>query len=66
LTKRNTMMLWKIEELLVVGEKDNYFYGRTRGFKEVFFKWENIKMWDLVRVKIEELDKYVLKWSLIL
>jgi hypothetical protein len=25
-----------------------------------------VKVWDLVKVKIEELDKYVLRWSLVL
>jgi len=61
-TKRNTLMLWRIEEILISGEKDNYFYGRTRNFKEVFFeKDQNYKIWDLVYIKITELDKYVLK-----
>jgi hypothetical protein len=59
------MMLGKVEEILIAWKKNGYFYWRTRNFKEVFFKWENIKIWDLVNVLIEELDKYVLKWKLV-
>ncbi len=63
---RNKLMLNKQEDILVSWEKDWYFYGRTRNFKEVFFKKdEKIKIWDLVKVKITNLDKYVLKWELI-
>ena len=57
-------MIWKIEEILVCWQKDEYFFWRTRNFKEVYFIWENIKIWDLVDVKIESLDRYVLKWTL--
>jgi tRNA A37 methylthiotransferase MiaB len=64
-TKRNKLMLWKIEEVLVVGQKKGYFYGRTKNFKEIFFKWKDIKIWDLVNVKITKLDKYVLKWEFV-
>lgn len=67
ITKRNKMMLWKKEEILISGEKDWYFFGRTRNFKEVFVnkKDNNIKIGDLVKVKITQLDKYVLKWEII-
>jgi len=60
--KRNKLMIWKIEEVLIAWEKEWQFFGRTRNFKEVFFKkspWINI--WDIVKVKITDLDKYVLK-----
>jgi len=66
ITKRNKLMLWKLEEVLIAWEKDSQFYWRTRNFKEVFFdKKEGINIWDIVKVKIEKLDKYVLKWSLV-
>ena len=73
--KRNKMMVWKIEEILISWEKNWYFFGRTRNFKEVFFsppqtsplEWEKnkeVKIWDIVKVKITDLDKYVLRWKL--
>lgn len=68
LTKRNKMMLNKVEEILVYWEKEGYFYGRTRNFKEVFFlstPQSLPKIWDLVKVKIKELDKYVLKGEIV-
>jgi len=79
-TARNTLMLGREEEVLIAWKKDEYFYWRTRNFKEVFFensslsdessstsleKGRIIKVWDLVKVKITELDRYVLKWELI-
>lgn len=64
ITKRNKMMIWKVEEILVSWQKNDYYYGRTRNYKEVFFKWEDIKIWDIIKVKITELDKYVLKWTI--
>lgn len=66
--KRNEKMLWNIEEVLVSGQKDEYFFGRTRNFKEIYFEVpeaREVKVWDLVRVKLEELDRYVIKWKLI-
>lgn len=65
ITKRNSNMIWKIEKILVAWQKDEYFFWRTRNFKEVYFEWEDIKIWDLIDVKIEEIDRYVLKWKLI-
>jgi tRNA A37 methylthiotransferase MiaB len=62
------MMLNKVEEILVYWEKEGYFYGRTRNFKEVFFlstPQSLPKIWDLVKVKIKELDKYVLKGEIV-
>lgn len=64
--KRNTKMLWKTEEVLIWWEKDWLFYGRTRNFKEVHFQKKDwLKIWNFVKVKISELDRYVLKWDLI-
>lgn len=60
--KRNTLMLGRNEEVLIAGEKDNQFFGRTRNFKEVFFeKSENYRLWDIVKIHVTEMDKYVLK-----
>jgi len=64
LSERNKIMIWRVEEILVSGKKDWYNFGRTRNFKEVFFKWENIESWDLVKVKITDLDWFVLRWEL--
>jgi len=65
-TKRNTLMLGREEEILISWKKDEYFSWRTRNFKEVFFLADDsITIWDLVKVKITELDRYVLKWKLI-
>jgi tRNA-2-methylthio-N6-dimethylallyladenosine synthase len=64
-TKRNTKMLGKIEEVLISWEKDWEFIWRTRNFKEVRFNQsEWVKIWDIVEVKIIELDRYVLKWEI--
>lgn len=61
--ERNKLMLWKTEEILIAWEKDEYFFWRTRNFKEVFFeKNEKNKIGDIIPVKITEIDKYVLKW----
>ncbi|MDD2907369.1 MAG: MiaB/RimO family radical SAM methylthiotransferase [Candidatus Gracilibacteria bacterium] len=65
ITKRNTAMLGKIEEVLVSGQKDEYYFGRTRNFKEVYFIGENIMIGDLINVKIDELDRYVLKGKIV-
>ncbi|MFK7780565.1 MAG: MiaB/RimO family radical SAM methylthiotransferase [Candidatus Gracilibacteria bacterium] len=63
---RNQLMLNRQEEVLIAGEKDNKFYGRTRNFKEVrFSKKEGIKIGDLVKVKITKLDKYALLGKLL-
>jgi tRNA A37 methylthiotransferase MiaB len=70
------MMIWKVEEVLISWKKEWQFFGRTRNFKEVFFSpypnsllkgegKEDVKIWDIVKVKITELDKYVLKGELI-
>lgn len=64
--KRNKLMLWKTEEVLISWEKDSQFFWRTRNFKEIYFsKSEWLKIWYIVKVKILELDKYVLKWELV-
>lgn len=36
--KRNEKMIGKTEEVLITGQKDGEFFGRTRNFKEVYFK----------------------------
>ncbi len=64
-TKRNKNMLWNIEEVLVSWEKDWRKFWRTRNFKEVFFDWDSVSVWDIVKVKITDLDRYVLNWTLV-
>lgn len=83
--KRNTMMIGCVEEVMINGERDDQWFGRTRNFKEVFFdkpkvpepveaekeiaslnkggtwKAEGLKVWDIVKIKITELDRWVLK-----
>ena len=65
--RRNTLMLWKEEIIMITWNKDSFSFWRTRNFKEVYIKDELIshKPWDLVNVKITELDRYVLKWELV-
>ena len=66
--KRNQKMLWTVEDVLVSGQKDEFFFWRTRNFKEVYFtvpEWKEVKIWDLSKVKLTELDRYVIKWSLV-
>ena len=64
--KRSELMIGREEDILISWEKDNQFFWRTRNFKEVFFeKKEWIKVWDIVVVKIIDLDKWVLRGSLI-
>jgi len=65
--ERNKLMLDKEFEIMVSGNKDGYYFGRTRNFKEVFFKDEthSVRVWDLVKVKILELDRYVLRGELV-
>jgi tRNA A37 methylthiotransferase MiaB len=59
-------MLWKQEKILIYWKKDEYFYGRTRNFKEVFFESNNnLKTWDIVNVKLVELDRYVIKGEIV-
>ena len=65
--KRNKLMLWRVEEIMITWNKDWYSFWRTRNFKEVYIIDELIdhKSGDLVKVKITELDRYVLKWELV-
>jgi len=62
--ERNTLMLWRTEEILIAWKKDNQFFGRTRNFKEVFFEYNDmIKIGDIVKIKITKLNRYVLEWE---
>jgi tRNA A37 methylthiotransferase MiaB len=55
-------MIGRIESILVSWTKDNYFFGRTRNYKEVFFEKKDwIQIGDFVNVKIVDLDKWVLR-----
>lgn len=71
--KRNKLMLWTKQEVLISWEKDSYLFGRTRNFKEVFIDFsknmdimKKYKIWDLIDVKITDLDRYVLNWEIII
>ncbi|MBB1564467.1 MiaB/RimO family radical SAM methylthiotransferase [Candidatus Gracilibacteria bacterium] len=66
--KRNQKMLGTVEDVLVSGQKDEFFFGRTRNFKEVYFtvpEGKEVKIGDLSKVKLTELDRYVIKGSLV-
>ena len=66
--KRNEMMIGREEVILVskIDEEDGMISGRTRNFREVFLpKNVNIKLGDLVPVKILELDRWVLRGEII-
>lgn len=64
--KRNKLMLDMTEKVLVYWKKDWQYYWRTRNFKEVYFKWSNIiNIWDILNVKLNSLDRYIIKWELI-
>lgn len=64
--KRWEKMIWNIFEVLVSWEKDEKFFGRTRNFKEVFFeKKGDIKVWDIIKVKITWIDRWVLDGEII-
>lgn len=66
-TKRNKLMIWRVEEILISWEKDWKYFWRTRNFKEVFFdKIDNINVWDIVRVEITWINKWVLEGEIIL
>jgi tRNA A37 methylthiotransferase MiaB/5'(3')-deoxyribonucleotidase len=60
--KRNSLMIGRTEKVLISWVKDEYFYGRTENFKEVFFEAKNEvpKIWDIVNIYIENIDRYVL------
>lgn len=60
--KRNELMLGRSEEVLISWEKGDYYFWRTRNFKEVFFeKSDTYKIGDLAPITIMEMDRYVLK-----
>lgn len=61
--KRNKMMIGREEDILITGERDNQFFWRTRNFKEVFFEKtsDETVVGDVVKVKIQEIDKWVLR-----
>lgn len=62
LQKRNELMIGRTEEVLIYGQNNNQFFGRTRNFKEIFFeKSSDLKIGDCTYVKIHSLDDWVLK-----
>lgn len=59
--KRSTLMIWREEEVLINGIRDENFFGRTRNFKEVFFPMKEwIHIGERVNVKIIWIDNWVL------
>lgn len=64
--KRWEKMLWKTFEVLISNIRDEKFNWRTRNFKEVFFSYdEKYKIWDIVKVKINTINKWVLEWEIV-
>ena len=61
--KRNEMMVWREEEILITKISWEIAKWRTRNFKEVSINSENIKLWDIVKVKILWLEHWILKWE---
>ena len=61
--KRSKLMIGREEEILISGERDDQWFWRTRNFKEVFFAKtsDDTKIGDIVKVKIERIDRWVLK-----
>lgn len=64
---RAKLMIGRTEEILISSDaKDDMMVGRTRNFKEVYIqKDENIKIGDIVSVKITDLDRWVLRGEII-
>lgn len=65
--KRAKLMIGRTEEVLISGPgKDETLVGRTRNFKEIFIPFdEKISVGDIVKVKITELDRWVLKGEVV-
>ena len=65
--KRSKVMIGREEEILVTSKsKKHGIAWRTRNFKEVFIDYdEQINIWDMVKVKITELDRWVLRWEIL-
>lgn len=64
--KRNKLMLWKIEKVMINWIKNWEYYWRTRNFKEVYFKSDkHLEIWDLVEVKLVDVDWFVIRWEVI-
>ncbi len=61
---RAKLMIGREETIIISWNwKDDTWVGRTRNFKEVFIPMEwNIQIWDILRVKIESFDTWVLRW----
>lgn len=63
--KRGEKMIGEKVEILISGEKEGDFFGRTRNFKEVFFpKQAGLKIGDTVWVEIESLKDWCLRGKL--
>jgi tRNA-2-methylthio-N6-dimethylallyladenosine synthase len=61
--KRNKLMLWNIEQVMVSWKKDWNYFWRTRNYKEIHFTSENyIEIWDIIEVKLEKAEGFIIKW----
>jgi tRNA-2-methylthio-N6-dimethylallyladenosine synthase len=62
-TDRNLLMVDREEEILISwAGKDETLVGRTRNFKEVYIPvTQDIKIWDIVKVKVIEGSGWILK-----
>lgn len=59
--KRNTLMIWKTEKVLINQIKNWNYIWRTRNFKEVYFTSdEKLNIWDLINVKLEKVDNFII------
>lgn len=67
LKKRSKLMIWQIEDVLIYWiTKDNKAFWRTRNYKEITFPiTESFKIWDIVKIKIEKMNGWVLDWKII-
>lgn len=64
--KRWEKMIWHTFELLISSLRDEQFSWRTRNFKEVFFPFsKKYKIWDIVKVKITQVNRFVLEWEIV-
>ena len=62
--KRNKLMLWRIEKILISWIKDWLYFWRTRNFKEVHFESdEKLDIWALIKVKLEKVGWFIIKWK---
>ena len=61
---RSKLMIWKTEPILILWKKDWKYFWRTRNYKEVHFKSDKkIEIWNIIQVKLEKVDGFIINWS---